>query len=206
MGEAGAAKRDGSAPRNLGEALSRFGRVMRETGVAQKQRVYYVRWVERLHAFRVVVLRRSFQTCTEGDPVGLFERQRERFGSADWQLRQASEAVVLFPRRVIGREGIDGRRIWERFRQHADSCFRFLSERGAEPTNNLAEQVIRFAAIHRRMPQGTRSEEGRRWCERIWTAIQTCGQQGRSVFAFLSAAVKAHFESRPVPSLVADTC
>ena len=56
MGEAGAAKRDGSAPRNLGEALSRFGRVMRETGVAQKQRVYYVRWVERLHAFRVVVL------------------------------------------------------------------------------------------------------------------------------------------------------
>ena len=93
----------------------------------------------------------------------------------------------------------------ERFRQHADCYFRFITEPNVEPTNNLAEQVIRFVAIHRRITQGTRSEDGRRWCERIWTVIQTCGQQGRSVFEFLCAAVTSHCRSEPAPSLVPDT-
>ncbi len=35
-------------------------------------------------------------------------------------------------------------------------------------------------------------ETGRRWCERIWTAIATCAQQGRSVFEFLLESVPAH--------------
>ena len=92
-----------------------------------------------------------------------------------------------------------------RFRTNAASYFRFITEPHVEPTNNLAEQAIRFVAIHRRMTQGTRSEDGRRWCERIWTVIQTCGQQQRSVFQFLVAAVTAHFRSDPAPSLVPDT-
>jgi transposase len=92
-----------------------------------------------------------------------------------------------------------------RFREHGESYFRFITEPNVEPTNNLAEQAIRFVAIHRRLTQGTRSEDGRRWCERIWTVIQTCGQQRRSVFEFLCAAVTAHFRSEPAPSLVPDT-
>lgn len=95
--------------------------------------------------------------------------------------------------------------IADRFRENAASYFRFITEPNVEPTNNLAEQAIRFVAIHRRMTQGTRSEEGRRWCERIWTVIQTCGQQQRSVFEFLAAAVTAYFRSEPAPSLVPDT-
>jgi len=93
----------------------------------------------------------------------------------------------------------------DRFRANAESYFRFITEPNVEPTNNLAEQAIRFVAIHRRMTQGTRSEDGRRWCERIWTVIQTCGQQQRSVFEFLVAAVTAHFRSALAPSLVPDT-
>jgi len=92
-----------------------------------------------------------------------------------------------------------------RFRENAESYFRFITEPNVEPTNNLAEQAIRFVAIHRRMTQGTRSEDGRRWCERIWTVIQTCGQQQRSVFEFLVAAVTAYFRSEQAPSLVPDT-
>ncbi|HID78569.1 MAG TPA: hypothetical protein EYP56_21585, partial [Planctomycetaceae bacterium] len=92
-----------------------------------------------------------------------------------------------------------------RFRQHAAGHFRFITEPGVEPTNNSAQQAIRFVAIHRRMTQGTRSEGGRRWCGRIWTAIQTCRQQGRSLFEFLHAAVTAYFGCRPAPSLVPDT-
>ena len=93
----------------------------------------------------------------------------------------------------------------KRFREHADSYFRFITEPDVEPTNNLAEQAIRFVAIHRRLTQGTRSEDGRRWCERIWSVIQTCQQQGRPVFEFLCLAVQSYFRSEPAPTLVPDT-
>ena len=73
---------------------------------------------------------------------------------------------------------------------------------GVEPTNNLAEQAIRFVVIDRLITQGTRSEAGNRWCERIWTVIATCSQQGRSVFAYLEAAVTAWFDGTEAPSLL----
>jgi transposase len=92
-----------------------------------------------------------------------------------------------------------------RFHMHTESYFRFITEANVEPTNNLAEQAIRFVAIHRRITQGTRSEDGRHWCERIWTIIQTCGQQNRSVYEFLCAAVEASFQSNPAPTLVPDS-
>jgi transposase len=93
----------------------------------------------------------------------------------------------------------------ERFYKHTESYFRFITEPDVEPTNNLAEQALRFVAIHRRLTQGTRSADGQRWCERIWTVIQTCGQQGRSVFEFLCAAVTAHFDDESAPTLAPDT-
>jgi len=93
----------------------------------------------------------------------------------------------------------------DRFYKHTESYFRFITTPGVEPTNNLAEQAIRFVAIHRRLTQGTRGESGQTWCERIWTAVVTCEQQGRSVFEFLCEAVAAHFASQPAPSLVPDT-
>lgn len=93
----------------------------------------------------------------------------------------------------------------QRFRDNAESYFRFITEPNVEPTNNLAEQAIRFVAIHRRITQGTRSEDGRRWCERIWTVVQTCTQQKRSIFEFLCAAVTAYFRSEDAPSLLPDT-
>ena len=89
----------------------------------------------------------------------------------------------------------------DRFYKHTESYFRFITEPNVEPTNNLAEQAIRFVAIHRRLTQGTRSEDGQRWCERVWTVVQTCGQQGRSAFEFFCAAVTAHFRSESPPSL-----
>ena len=90
----------------------------------------------------------------------------------------------------------------DRFVEHFDSYFTFITSPGVEPTNNLAEQAIRFVAIHRRMTQGTRSQTGRNWCERIWTVITTCQQQGRSVFDYISDAVSADFNSKPAPSLI----
>jgi transposase len=96
----------------------------------------------------------------------------------------------------------EARNLAKRFADHADSYFRFITEPDVDPTNNLAEQAIRFVAIHRRMTQGTRGEKGQRWCERLWTVATTCVQQGRSVFAFLLEAVQSHFQGGSAPSLL----
>jgi transposase len=93
----------------------------------------------------------------------------------------------------------------DRFVVPMDSYFRFVAEPGLEPTNNLAEQAIRFVAIHRRLTQGTRGSVGQRWCERIWTAVAICAQQARSVFRFLVDAVQAHFQGTKLPSLLPNT-
>ncbi len=90
----------------------------------------------------------------------------------------------------------------KRFHQHGEAYFRFITTPGIEPTNNLAEQAIRFVVIDRRITQGTRSETGRRWCERIWTVIATCAQQGRSAFEFILDSVHAHFGGGSPPSLL----
>ena len=95
-----------------------------------------------------------------------------------------------------------GRNLAKRFETHGESYFRFVTMPGVEPTNNLAEQAIRFVVIDRLITQGTRSEAGNRWCERIWTVIATCVQQDRSVFSYLEAAVSAWFEGTEAPSLL----
>jgi transposase len=89
-----------------------------------------------------------------------------------------------------------------RFRKHGAAFFTFITTPGVEPTNNRAEQAIRFVVIDRHITQGTRSETGRRWSERIWTTIATCAGQGRSVFEYLKGCVGNWFEDRPSPSLL----
>ena len=94
------------------------------------------------------------------------------------------------------------RNLAKRFRENGEAYFRFITTPGIDPTNNLAEQAIRFVVIDRHITQGTRSEKGRRWCERIWTVIATCAQQGRAVLKFLLDAVQSHLSGSPPPSLL----
>lgn len=90
----------------------------------------------------------------------------------------------------------------QRFDEHGREYLRFITTPGVEPTNNLAEQAIRFVVLDRRVTQGTRSAAGRQWCERIWTTIATCTQHRRSVFDFLGQTVRAFFAGTPPPTLV----
>jgi transposase len=89
-----------------------------------------------------------------------------------------------------------------RFAKHGAAYFEFITTPGVEPTNNLAEQAIRFVVIDRHITQGTRGQTGRRWCERIWTVIATCTQQGKSVFDYLVDAVQSYFSDKPAPGLL----
>src|SRR4051794_6116004 len=117
------------------------------------------------------------------------------------QLEAARAEVIRRGTRDVP-ETRHGRNLAKRFETHGESYFRFVTTPGLEPTNNLAEQAIRFVVIDRLITQGTRGEAGNRWCERIWTVIATCAQQGRSVFAYLEAAVGAWFGGAEAPSLL----
>lgn len=90
----------------------------------------------------------------------------------------------------------------ERFYTHFEDYFRFISDPNIGPTNNLAEQAIRFVAIHRRMTQGTRGIAGQSWFERICTVVVTCEQQSKSVFEFLVGSVASYLRGEIAPSLL----
>lgn len=90
----------------------------------------------------------------------------------------------------------------KRFLNHGLAYFEFITTPGLDPTNNLAEQAIRFVVIDRLVTQGTRSEKGRKWCERIWSVMATCAQQGRSAFNFILETIEAYLSNRPTPSLL----
>jgi transposase len=89
-----------------------------------------------------------------------------------------------------------------RFEKHGAQYFQFITTPEIEPTNNLAEQAIRFVVIDRRITQGTRSKSGRHWCERIWTVIATCTQRGLDIFEFLYQSICAHWNDTSPPSLL----
>ena len=97
---------------------------------------------------------------------------------------------------------IETKKFAKRFRKHGAAYFQFITTPGLQPTNNIAEQAIRFIVIDRRITQGTGSPAGQRWSERIWTTMATCTQQGRSVFQFLESAITAHLQGRAPPSLL----
>ena len=75
-----------------------------------------------------------------------------------------------------------------------DSLFTFLTEDGVEPTNNLAERTIRFGVLWRKRSQGTQSDKGCRWVERILSLRQTCKLQCKSTFNVLVDAFSAYFK------------
>jgi transposase len=89
-----------------------------------------------------------------------------------------------------------------RFRLHGEVYFRFITTPGMDPTNNVAEQAIRFIVIDRHVTQGTRGPKGRQANERLWTIIGTCALQGRSAYNFILQAIQAYFYDEPSPSLL----
>jgi transposase len=82
--------------------------------------------------------------------------------------------------------------------------FRYMFAEEVEPTNNHSEQQIRHCVIDRKITQGTRSERGQRYHERMWTAIATCGKQRRSFFQFLHESIDAKINSNSAPSLMTE--
>ena len=92
--------------------------------------------------------------------------------------------------------------IRNRFIKYGENYFKFITTPEIDPTNNIAEQAIRFVVIDRLITQGTRSAKGRDWCQRIWSILSTCDIQKISSFQFLVDSVNAHFEGTDPPNLL----
>jgi transposase len=86
---------------------------------------------------------------------------------------------------------------------HGARLWMFLDQAGVEPTNNAAERSLRPAVIWRKLSFGTQSPAGSRFVETLLSVIETCRQQARDVFAFVTHALERHFAHRPPASLVA---
>jgi transposase len=128
--------------------------------------------------------------------------QREQLSERVFQARLQGARDRVVQVGLSGPATQHGQNMAQRFRDHGAAYFTFVTTPGVEPTNNVAEQAIRFVVIDRHITQGTRSEGGRRFSERMWTVIATCVQQGKSACTFLREAVRSWLEGEPAPSLL----
>jgi transposase len=82
------------------------------------------------------------------------------------------------------------------------SLFLFAFVDGVEPTNNAAERALRHGVLWRKQGHGPKSTAGCVYLANIWSVVETCSQQGRCVWDFLTASMAAVAEGRTVPSLL----
>jgi len=83
-----------------------------------------------------------------------------------------------------------------RLLREMDSLWVFLEVEGVEPTNNRVERALRFGVLWRKRSQGTASDKGNRWVERILSLKQTCTIQSRPTFPILVEAVECYFKGQ----------
>ena len=77
-----------------------------------------------------------------------------------------------------------------------DSLWVFLDENGVEPTNNRAERALRFSVLWRKRSNGTQSNKGNRWVERILSVKQTCRIKALPMFPILVDAIGSYFKEQ----------
>jgi transposase len=163
-------------------------------GLAESIEVGMARCGGRIHA----ALQRLCHMGTERPTVGQWRVWYARFRSLINQYATRKDKAGTFARH-LAREG--------------ESLWVFLDVQGVEATKNIAERAHRFGVVWRKRSQGTRSEKGNRWVERVLSVRHTCRIRGRPTFPLLVEAVSCLFkgarpdlswftqhESLPVPS------
>lgn len=81
------------------------------------------------------------------------------------------------------------------------ALWRFVDTPGLEPTNNLAERMLRPAVIWRKKSFGSQSLGGCRYVQRMLSVIQTLRLRRVNMLDYLSAAVMAHRKGKPPPKI-----
>jgi len=83
-----------------------------------------------------------------------------------------------------------------------EAMWTFVSREGVEPTNNLAERTLRPAVIWRKTSQGTQSERGSRFAERLLSCVTTLRLQQRNVLQYLTVVIEAALHGAAIPSFI----
>ena len=90
----------------------------------------------------------------------------------------------------------DAGRLSREILREIDTLWVFLDEAGVEPTNNRAERALRFGVLWRKRSNGTQSEKGNRWVERLLSFRQTCRLRNQATFPLLVDTVQAYFKEQ----------
>jgi transposase len=88
----------------------------------------------------------------------------------------------------------DTGKLASRVGRQMDSLWVFLEQNSVEATNNRAESALRFAVLWRKRSNGTQSDKGNRWVERILSLKQTWRQRVLAPFPVLVDAISAYFK------------
>lgn len=165
-------------------------------------------------------LKRDFQRCAdrggESGKIGLealaitrevFHRWREfrrgRIGRRTLQQRlrplrrQMKRLLERGAKSGIGKTAGLCRRLLKLWRP----MWRFAYVEGLEPTNNLAERMLRSAVIWRKKSFGSHSRHGCRFVERMLSVTASIRLRGGNVLDYLAAALAAHRQGQPAPTL-----
>lgn len=136
----------------------------------------------------------------------LYLRKRVRDGTLLWQTFQYRMQPLMKRVETLLEKGADSgeplsgscRRIFNQ-RQY---LWTFVYDAQVEPTNNLAERMVRQAVLWRKGSFGTQSDRGARYAERILSVCATCRLQDRSIIEYLCEACYCHLNGHPAPSLL----
>jgi transposase len=148
-------------------------------GLAERVEAGIARFGKRVHA----ELQRLCHMGTERPTVGQWRAWYARFRALVNHHTAREDKAGTFARR-LEREG--------------ESLWVFLDVQCVEATNNIAERAHRFGVLWRKRSQGTCSEKGNRWVERVLSLRHTCRIRGRPTFPILVEAVSCLFKgARP---------
>lgn len=133
-------------------------------------------------------------------------RKRVRDGTLQWktfqsrmpELQKRVESLLRAGAVFDGKLGGKCRDILK----HKKHLWTFVEDHNVEPTNNLAEQLVRQGVLWRKTSFGTQSDRGARYVERILTVCATCRLQNRSIIEYLRHACHNHLTGKLAPNLV----
>ena len=83
------------------------------------------------------------------------------------------------------------------------TLWNFTDHQGAEATNNRAERALRHAVLWRKTSNGTQTDTGDRFVERILSIRETCRSQNRPMHHYLVDVHNARLTGDPIPSPLA---
>jgi transposase len=110
------------------------------------------------------------------------------------QMHQALEAGARGgPKKTAG--------VCRRLLKCEQALWRFCHTPGLDPTNNLAERMLRPAVIWRKKSFGCHSQAGCDYVQRMLSVIQTLRLRSVNVLDYLSAAVQAHRKGLSPPAI-----